>query len=156
MVSSGGIARQLLETVPLVMRTIRAEMRSQRTADLSVPQFRALGFIDRNDGASLSDLAEHMGLTLPTVSKLVDGLVARGLVGRRDDQRDRRRAMLRITPAGHDILAVARKKAQQSLGRRLAALSRADQAVVLQAMVLLHGVFTGGPRMRRDRNEATP
>jgi len=66
-------ARQVLETVPLVMRTVRAEMRRRRTADLSVPQFRTLNFLNRQAGASLSQVAEHIGLTLPSMSLLVEG-----------------------------------------------------------------------------------
>ena len=44
---------QVLEVVPTVMRFIRTQMRSHRSLDLSVPQFRALVFIERTDGASL-------------------------------------------------------------------------------------------------------
>ena len=68
-------ARELMEVVPLVMRTFRAEMRGSRANDLSVPQFRALGFVHRKPGTSLSDVAEHIGLALPSMSKLIDGLV---------------------------------------------------------------------------------
>ena len=46
-------ARQLLDTTPQVMRFIRAEMRSHRGHDLSVPQFRTLTFINRNPEVSL-------------------------------------------------------------------------------------------------------
>jgi DNA-binding MarR family transcriptional regulator len=139
-------ARHLLETVPLVMRTIRSEMRTHRAPDLSVPQFRALGYIDRNPGASLSGVAEHMGLTLPSVSKLVDGLVARALATRQEDRADRRRVVLRLTPAGRNTLAAARKAAQQRLAARLAAFSNNDRAAISQAMTLLRSAFASGPR----------
>ena len=139
-------ARHLLETVPLVMRTIRSEMRSHRAPDLSVPQFRALGFIDRNPGASLSDVTEHMGLALPSVSKLVDGLVARALATRQEDRADRRRVVLRLTPAGRDTLAAARKATQQRLAARLATFSDNDRAAISQAMTLLRSAFASGSR----------
>ena len=35
-------AHAILEVAPAIMRTIRTEMRSHRTPDLSIPQFRAL------------------------------------------------------------------------------------------------------------------
>ena len=75
-------AQEILEVVPAVMLAIRAELRRHRTADLSVPQFRTLAFIDRQADASLSDVAEHIGLTLPSMSKIVDGLVTRKFVTR--------------------------------------------------------------------------
>ncbi len=80
--SPDACAQEILDVVPVVMRSIRAEMRRHRTADLSVPQFRTLAFIDRNADASLSDVAEHIGLTLPSMSKIVEGLVVRKFVTR--------------------------------------------------------------------------
>ena len=77
-------ARQLLDTAPQIMRFIRAEMRSHRGHDLSVPQFRTLTFVNRNPEVSLSHLADHLGLTLPSTSKLVDGLVNQKVVTRRE------------------------------------------------------------------------
>ena len=75
-------ARDLMDTAPKIMQSIRVEMRRGRGADLSVPQFRTLGFIQRYPDSSLSGLADHLGLTLPSVSKLVDGLVKQKLISR--------------------------------------------------------------------------
>lgn len=150
-VSAEQTSHRLLEVVPLVMRAIRAEMRSHRTPDLSVAQFRTLGFVDRNPGVSLSDVAEHMGLALPSISKLVDGLTNRGLASRRESREDRRRRELRLTRAGSGLLAAARSAAQKQLAQRLAGLSAGERAVVAQAMALLRDAFgaaatTGGWR----------
>src|SRR5512136_939151 len=109
MTSPETCAQEILEVVPLVMRTIRAEMRRHRTADLSVPQFRTLAFIDRNVDASLSDVAEHIGLTLPSMSKIVDGLVTRKLVTRQTAAEDRRRMMLALTTRGRSALQASRE-----------------------------------------------
>jgi len=136
--------RQVLEVVPLVMRAIRAEMRSHRAASISIPQFRALAFLSRSGGASLSEVAEHIGLTLPSMSHAVDRLVARRLVTRRTDTEDRRRIMLSLTRRGHVMLESARAATQASLARRLAALSAGDRGRVARAMGLLRRLFTLG------------
>ena len=68
------------DTVPLIMRTLRHEIRSRRPSDLSVPQFRVLAFLRGNEGSALSDVANHIGLMRPTMSKMVDTLVRRDLV----------------------------------------------------------------------------
>lgn len=73
-------AGRLLDTVPQVMRCIRTEMRSRRGHNLTVPQFRTLNFLKRSPEASLSEVAEHLGLTLPSASKIVDGLVTEKLL----------------------------------------------------------------------------
>ena len=65
-------AREILDTVPVVMRMIRKELRKRGARVLTVPQFRTLAFVNRRKGASLSEAAEHIGLTLPSVSTLVD------------------------------------------------------------------------------------
>lgn len=134
-------AALVLETVPLVMRSVRAEMRGSRAPDLSVPQFRALNFLYRCPGASLSDVADHVGITLPSMSKLVEKLVARGLVTRQDDPGDRRRVTLALTEPGRAELQAAREATQARLAQRLAALSPEQRAVVVEAMRALRSVF---------------
>lgn len=135
-------AGAVMETVPLVMRAIRAEMRSHRTPDLSVPQFRALLYVSRHAGASLSDVAEHIGLTLPSTSKLVDRLVRRELLTRTSAPDDRRRMILKITPAGQTVLDVAARATRARLMEQLATLSAEECAVIIEAMHLLHRVFS--------------
>jgi MarR family transcriptional regulator for hemolysin len=142
-------ARHILEVVPLVMRAIRSEMRSHRAADLSVPQFRTLGFIDRRPGASLSNVAEHIGLTLPSASKLVDGLVSCGLATRREHADDRRRVVLGLTAAGCSALAAARKATRLRLAARLAAVPRSDRSVIAQAMAVLQRAFSSERQAQR-------
>ena len=135
-------AQEVLEVVPLVMRAIRAEMRRQRTADLSVPQFRTLAFIDRNVDASLSDVAEHIGLTLPSMSKIVDGLVSRKLVTRQTAPEDRRRMTLTLTGRGQAALQASREATRACLAEDLAALTERERETIKQAMCSLRPVFT--------------
>ena len=134
-------ARELLEVMPSVMRTVRAEMRSSRANDLSVPQFRALGFLHRNPGTSLSEVAEHIGLTLPSMSKLMDGLVERKLVRRQGGRGDRRRVNLELTAHGCAVWQSARASAQASLAARLSALDEDERATITRAMRILHPLF---------------
>lgn len=131
-----------MDTVPLVMRLIRAEMRSHRSPDLSVPQFRALLYVSRHTGASLSDVAEHLGLTLPSTSKLVNRLVERALLTRASAPDDRRRMILAITPEGQRVLDAAAQATRARLMAQLATLSAEECATVIAAMHLLQRVFT--------------
>ena len=137
-----GAAQQVLEAVPLVMRTIRGQLRSHRRADISVPQFRAMGYIDQNQGASLSDLANHIGLTLPSMSKLIDGLVSRKLVTRTSDALDRRRICLSLTPLGREELKAAHRFTEKYLAVQLAGLSEADLQAIARSMQVLKALFS--------------
>lgn len=139
------LAALLLEAVPLVMRRIRAEMRAHR-AGLSVPQFRALGYLHRHPGASLSDVAEHIGLTCASTSKLIDGLVQRKLVTRHLAATDRRRLTLALTAKGNALLASARRATQRGLAQTLARLPADERPGLERALEQLLHAF--GPASR--------
>jgi DNA-binding MarR family transcriptional regulator len=135
------IAHEVLDIVPAIMRTIRKEMRSRRGADLSVMQFRALLFIQLNPGASLSAVAEYLDLTPPTVSKMVDGLVANDVVIRGDCSEDRRRVMLTLTAQGQNRLEIARGGTQARLAEILSGLAPGEYQAIHQVMQLRDGLF---------------
>src|SRR5271165_7029185 len=113
--TEGGVeacAGVVLDVVPLVMRTIRNHMRAARAADLSVPQFRALAFLKSHPGATLSDVAEHVGLTLPAASRMIDGLVARNYAERRPSTSNRRCIELRVSTDGYEMVELTRRHTQ--------------------------------------------
>jgi len=139
-------ARLVLETVPMVMRVIRKEMRSHRESDLSVPQFRVLIYLNRNEGASLSDVADYLGLTLPAMSKMVSGLVERNLVNRRIDAGDRRYVILAPTERGRALMRKAYEITQSRLAERLATLPAFGRTTVIQAMGALESIFARDPK----------
>jgi DNA-binding MarR family transcriptional regulator len=103
-------ARQVVESVPVIMRLIRTGVR--RNGGLSLPQLRVLGHVSRNPGAGVSDVAAHLDVTNPTASVLVDRLVKKNLLDRKEDPRERRRTLLTLTESGTEVLEDARSKAQ--------------------------------------------
>jgi len=130
-------AYQVLDVVPLVMRVIRRDLRQHGAFEISVPQFRTLAFLFKHEGASLSDVAEHIGLGLPAMSVLVDGLVSRGLLKRRTDQDDRRRMTLMLTEPGRSRMSSAREATVAHLEQIFRQVSAADRATILHAMDVL-------------------
>jgi len=135
------VASQVLEVVPIIMRTIRAEMRSQHGEDLNVPLFRTLQFVQRHPGASLQHLAGHLGLTSPTVCKIVDRLVAHELVSRQPSSSDRRKISLQLTAGGQAVLDRSQRSAQARLVELLAPLSEHQCATVIEAMHIIQPLF---------------
>jgi len=130
-----------MDTAPQILQSIRVEMRRGRSSDISIPQFRTMRFIQRNPDSSLSDLAEHLGLTLPSASKLVDGLVKQKLVTRKESAADRRRLTLMLTQTGTSIVDSARASARIHLAEKLKHLSDDDLETISQAMQLLQPIF---------------
>lgn len=108
--------------VDLVRRVNRfqraGDLDDATVGELTVAQIRVL-FRLRNRGPMPSSaLATGLGVTLPTVTSVIDRLVAKELVERTDDATDRRRVIVGLTTAGREIV----ERIQQ--GRR-ARLSRA-------------------------------
>lgn len=71
--------------------------------DLSFTQLKALCVLESDDhgeGRSVKALAESLGVSLPAMSRAVDGLFERGLVKREEDRSDRRMKRVRLTDAG--------------------------------------------------------
>jgi len=134
-----------------VMRFLRAEMRSNRGPDLSVPQFRALVHLRRNPGASLSALADHLGLTAATTSTLVDGLVRRQMVSREPSPADRRRVALSLSASGRRTIEGSTAAAERSLATRLAALSEEDLRSIQRGLSALRRVFAPESAPARPR-----
>lgn len=134
-------ARELMEVMPLVMQDLRRTMRSHSAAELRVPELRSLAFLRHNPGSNLTDLAEYIGVSLPSMSKLVDALAYRGLIDRQPDPEDRRRVRLSLTQEGMSVLSKAREAVKARFAVRLARLPAEDIALVTAGMALLRELF---------------
>jgi len=141
-------ARKLLEVVPIIMQDIRSEMRSRRSLDLTVPQFRVLAFVNRNEGASLWEVAHHMGLTPPSTSRLVDILIARDLMARSDHPADRRRVRLTVTDHGMEILEASTRGTLSYLAGKLSDADEDTREAIDKAVEALRTVFAPSTRTR--------
>ena len=73
--------------------------------ELSFSQVRILSVLTREAPASLKDLADRLGLSLPATSRSVEGLVQRGYVTRAEDAADRRVKNVAVTGDGRALFA---------------------------------------------------
>ena len=93
---------QLLEAARGILRI--SLYAADRIGDVSVVQLRALTVLHRHGQANLGELADEMGVTVSTTSRLVDRLVTAGLVDRRIAEHTRREISLRLTRQGQAML----------------------------------------------------
>ena len=149
-------AREILETVPLVMRFIRDQVRQRRTAGLSLPQFRTLVFLNRTKNSSLSAVAGHLGLSLPAMSRLINGLVDDRLVERQPVSTNRRQIALTLTARGQATLEKVRNEIRLRLADSLKNLPAAEQRTVQRAMRVLHRVFDKHATAGNPSHKAKP
>ncbi len=136
-------AELLLAVTPQVMRRIRGEMRLRTLPGLSIAQFRALDYLSLHPQVSLNVLAEHLGLTPPTASKLIQKLVCNKVVARRVAS-DRRRVSLSVTQSGSTALAMARAETRQQLSDGLRSLSAHELDSLSVALRALERAFSQG------------
>ncbi len=101
-----------------------------------MPQAKVLYLLSVGD-LNMSELVARLGVTLPTVSGVVDRLVERGLIARRADPADRRRVVVGITPAGVELLDRFHDLNARQLRDLLAVLDDADLEQVRGYLALL-------------------
>ena len=148
-------AEAMLETVPLLVRTIRQRMRSHNVADLTLVEFRALAFAANIQGATLSSLTEHIGLSMPSMSRIVDSLVQQRLLKRTTDPADRRCMALFLTAKGRHLYEAARRDTQNYLATRLTALDGPQCQAMMESLQLLRQLFAApDPRIAECSSHA--
>lgn len=128
-------AKQVVETVPMIMRLIRAGVRKGGT--ISLPQVRVLSFVSRNPGAGVSDVAVAMDVTTPTASALVDRLVRKSLIDRKEDPDERRRTLLNLTESGEKQLVEARRQSQLLVAQMLEGKTPDELAKINEGLAIL-------------------
>lgn len=141
-------ASLVIENIPQLMRLLRAKLREKRSGELSMAEFRTLAFIQANQGASLSEVAGHIGLSLPAMSRLVDGLVKQQLLTRKGHGVDRRRICLGLTPIGKRDLNEAYRHAESYFADKLAELSGDDRRRLADSINTLKRLFVLEPGAR--------
>jgi DNA-binding MarR family transcriptional regulator len=104
---------------------------------VSAHQASILDHVDEVDAMSVTDLAGHMGVTVATMSLAIDRLERRAYVRRDRDPRDRRRVLLRVTPAGVRLREAKSVRDPVRVEQVLAHLSPADRDAALRGLDLL-------------------
>jgi DNA-binding MarR family transcriptional regulator len=129
---SAAVAAELRLAVGQIVRRLRAKHA------FSLPQGAVLGTLDREGPQSISDLAVGAHVRPQSMAQTVHELEQRGLVERRPDPADRRRAFVELTPAGREALAADRGRRDGWLAEAIETeLTEAERALLAQAAPLL-------------------
>src|SRR4051812_37015812 len=153
-------ARELLEIVPLVMRTVAAELRA--AGELPAPAHFGLLSILSDRPRMLTELASIQGVSLPTMSNSITAMVDRGWVKRgtpdEGDRRgglvegagsgeggDRRVIMIEVTATGKAALERVARAAEAHLAEALVALDAPSRRRLHGGLGVLRKIFAGKP-----------
>lgn len=133
-------ARELLEIVPLAMRTVGSQLR--QSAHLPVPGHFRLLYMLAEGPHNLNELAEKHSVTPPTMSNTISTLVERGWVQRVQSEQDRRQISISLTPDGRAILDTMRTNAENRLTEILAPLSNEEMEQLIAGLAVLRAALT--------------
>ena len=102
--------------------------------DITMPQAKLLYLLGAAGDLHMSELVARLGVSLSTVSGLVDRVVDHGLATRREDRADRRQVVVGLTPAGSDFIDRFRELNARQMRELLAVLDDAELACVRDAL----------------------
>ncbi len=141
--SESTTARQILEIIPCVMRLMASEIRHDNPA-VTPTHFRLLGMLSHCSW-TLTELAERMEVSAPTMSNTITTLEERGWVTRVRSEEDRRSVVIQITAAGRGVLEEVYHQAECRISSLLEPITSRDQEALERGLDVLRRVFEPGP-----------
>lgn len=117
-----------------LMRVSRKLRQEAQKVGLSSQDSVILGYLKKNPGAGVSELADFEQISRPTMSNHVKRLEAAGWIVRADDAEDGRRQGLSVTPAGRRKHDAIQRRRNDWLAERLVRLSPDERDALLAAV----------------------
>lgn len=132
------IVAELAGRLRIAAGRIARDGSSQTRVDGMTPsRIAALSVLQSDGPLRMGELADRMGVSAPTASRLAECLAARGMIERVPDPDDHRATRLRLSASGEDGLTAVRERGTGLLADRIAALSGEELQVLADAMDVL-------------------
>ena len=122
------------------IRLLRSMRRDDDGSGLSAPRLSALSVIVLAGPMSLAELATAEQVKPPTMSRIVDALVERGLITRIAKPGDRRSVEIAATPEGMQLLDAGREQRVGALVGRLRGLADSERRALARGVEILERV----------------
>ena len=113
---------------------------------------RALHFIGRNPGITVSDLLGLLRITKQSLARVLNVLIARGYVTQAPGRADRRQRLLNLTPEGQGL---ERRLFDRQRERLAAAYREAGSGAVEGFRRVMRGIMDESARLYIDRSESS-
>ncbi|MFE3837979.1 MarR family winged helix-turn-helix transcriptional regulator [Pseudogemmobacter sonorensis] len=129
----------LAHLIAQVNRRIEGSLSARlREGGLTVEHFRVLSALMEQNGRTMSDLAAFALVDPPTMTKMIDRLVANGAVFRAPDPVDRRKVLVFISERGktlHQSAEAPVREYEHELNKMLGATEQAQLTHLLRCML---------------------
>lgn len=100
---------------------------------LTLTQFRTLVVLEAGE-VNLNHLAGSLGVTASTAMRMIDRLLAAGMVTRRDNPGNRREVLLGLSPGGGRVVRRVTARRRREIGRIVEAMPVTDRDRLLVAL----------------------
>jgi DNA-binding MarR family transcriptional regulator len=101
---------------------------------LTLPQFRMLVVVDSRGAMNISRLGEHLDVIPSTAMRMVDRLVAAGMLEREPNPANRREIFINLTDAGRNVVHQATERRRTEIARIVAAMPPGQRAELVEAL----------------------
>jgi DNA-binding MarR family transcriptional regulator len=126
---------QLAYMIASINRQLESELEERlRPGGVPIEQFRILEVLDASEPCAMGEIASQSLIEPPTLTKIIDKMVADGLVYRAPDPHDRRRVLILTATAGKALYKRLRgvSTAQE---QRIVELLQSDKAAELKNLL---------------------
>ncbi len=101
---------------------------------LTLPQFRMLVVLDSRGAMNISRLGEHLDVNPSTAMRMVDRLVAAGMLEREPNPSNRREIFVSLTEVGRNVVYQATERRRAEIARIVAAMPSGQRAGLIEAL----------------------
>lgn len=121
-------------TASRVLVAVAARSLTGVAGEVTLTQYRSLVVLASRGPQSVAALADEVGVTPPTASRLCDRLVRKGLIRRSENSRDRRFVNLALTPTGKQLVDAVTRSRRAEISRLLEDVPTSSLGPMIEAL----------------------
>lgn len=134
---SASASDAVIDAVLLASRAlvaVAARSLSDVGEEVTLAQYRTLVVLASYGPQSLAGLAESVGVTPATATRMCDRLVKKKLIVRRTEREDRRQLRVGLTKKGQELVQSVSERRRREIKRIMSAIPLKEQASLVQAL----------------------
>lgn len=123
-----------LVTASRLLVAISARSIAEVDESITIPQFRALVLLSSRGASNLAALAGLLDVQPSTIGRMVDRLVAAGLIDRRPHPQSRRELVVELTTRGREVVETVTARRRAEIARVVQAMPEPQRRGLVSAL----------------------
>lgn len=113
---------------------VAAKSLAEIAVEVTLTQYRSLVVLASWGPQNVAGLAEHVGVSPATATRMCDRLIKKKLVARRTERKDRRQVRVSLTKAGQELVDAVTLRRRREIAEIVEAIALDDQHVLVEAL----------------------